>query len=154
MYRILFVCHGNICRSVMAEFVFKALAEQQGRGNLFEVDSAATSTEEIGNPIYPEAQQCLRKHGIMGAKHRARQVTLADYDYYDQLILMDSNNLRNIRRILPDDPEGKVSLLLTHVDSALLGSRSLDVADPWYTRDFETAYNDILLGCQALLKEL
>jgi len=138
----------------MAEFVFKDLAEKQSRGGQFEVDSAATSTEEIGNPIYPEAQQCLRGHGIMGAKHRARQVTRADYDHYDQLIVMDKNNLRNLRRLIPNDPEGKVSMLLDHVEPEVLGSRSLDVADPWYTRDFETAYNDILMGCKALLAEL
>jgi len=138
----------------MAEFVFKALAEGQCRGEDFEVDSAATSTEEIGNPIYPEAQQCLFHHGIKGAKHRARRVTRGDYDHYDRLIVMDENNLRNLRRIIPDDREGKVSMLLEHVDPAVLGRRSLDVADPWYTRDFETAYDDILLGCKALLAEL
>ncbi len=138
----------------MAEFVFRTLAEQQGRGDLFEVDSAATSTEEIGNPIYPEANHCLRQHGIVGAKHRARQVTSADYDYYDQLVVMDQYNLHNLHRIIHDDPAGKVSMLLEHVDPALLGSRSLDVDDPWYTRDFETAYSDILLGCQALLQEM
>lgn len=138
----------------MAEFVFKALAEEQGRVGHFEVDSAATSTEEIGNPIYPEAQQCLRGHGIVGARHRARQVTRADYEHYDQLIVMDKNNLRNLQRIIPDDPERKVSMLLEHVEPAVLGGRSLDVADPWYTRDFETAYSDILMGCKALLEEL
>jgi len=138
----------------MAEFVFKALADGQGRGEGFEVDSAATSTEEIGNPIYPEAQQCLLRHGIKGAKHRARRVTRADYDHYDRLIVMDENNLRNLQRIIPEDAQGKVSMLLEHVEPAVLGSRSLDVADPWYTRDFETAYDDILLGCKALLAEL
>lgn len=153
MHKILFICHGNICRSVMAEFVFKQLAAQTGLSDCFEIDSAATSTEEIGNPIYPQALQCLRHHGIAGASHSARQVTKADYDYFDQLILMENYNLRNLRRIIPSDPEGKVSLLLSHVAPNRLEGRTLDVADPWYTRDFETAYNDILLGCQALLDE-
>ncbi len=154
MYKILFVCHGNICRSVMAEFVFKTLAKNSGRGDLFEVNSAATSTEEIGNPIYPPALKCLQGHGIMGAQHRARQVTQTDYGHYDFLILMDKNNLRNLRRIIPNDPQGKISMLLEHVDPALLGGRSIEVADPWYTNDFETAYRDILLGCQSLMDEL
>lgn len=151
MHRILFICHGNICRSVMAEFIFKHLAAQKGVLDCFEIDSAATSTEEIGNPIYPQALQCLRHHGIANAQHNARQVTLADYDFFDELVLMENYNLRNLRRIIPNDPEGKVSLLLSHVAPELLNGRSLDVADPWYTRDFETAYRDILLGCRALL---
>ena len=154
MHRILFICHGNICRSVMAEYVFKHLAAQAGMADRFEVDSAATSSEEIGNPIYPQALQCLRHHGIANARHSARQVTQADYDHFNQLILMEDYNLRNLRRIIPSDPEGKVSLLLAHVDPAQLGGRTLDVADPWYTRDFEAAYSDIDLGCRALLAEL
>lgn len=154
MYRLLFVCHGNICRSVMAEFVFRALAAEQGRAGCFEVASAATSREEIGNPIYPDALRCLQRHGVAVSRHAARQVTRADYDGYDRLVLMDRHNVRNLRGIIPDDPDGKVSLLLEHVDPSLLGRDSLDVADPWYTRDFEAAYDDILLGCRALLEEL
>lgn len=109
----------------MAEFVFKQLAAQAGLSDCFEIDSAATSTEEIGNPIYPQALQCLRHHGIADARHSARQVTKADYDYFDQLILMENYNLRNLRRIIPSDPEGKVSLLLSHVAPNRLGAAPL-----------------------------
>ena len=154
MKKILFVCHGNICRSPMAEYVMKYLVEQAQLTDQFLIESAATSTEEIGNPIYPPALKCLQGHGIMGAQHRARQVTQTDYGHYDFLILMDKNNLRNLRRIIPNDPQGKISMLLEHVDPALLGGRSIEVADPWYTNDFETAYRDILLGCQSLMDEL
>lgn len=154
MKKILFICHGNICRSVTAEFVFRHLAEQAGVAQLFEVDSAATSREEIGNPIYPMALRTLEAHGIHDARHSARQVTRQDYDYYDFLILMDEENRRGLRRILPDDPEGKVSLLLDHTSPADTAHHLRDVADPWYTRNFDQAWEDITLGCQALLQEL
>ena len=130
MKRILFVCHGNICRSVTAEFVFRRMAEEAGVGHLFEVDSAATSREEIGNPIYPMALRTLEAHGIHGARHAARQVTRQDYDYYDHLVLMDSENLYGIRRIIPDDPEGKISLLLDHTPASDKAHHNRDVADP------------------------
>lgn len=146
MNKILFICHGNICRSVTAEFVMKDMVEKAGVAHLFEIDSAATSREEIGNPIYPPAQACLQRHGIVGASHAARQVTRADYDHYDHLILMDRNNLRNIRRIIPDDPEGKICLLMSLV------GKNRDVADPWYTGDFEATYSDVLEGCRKLLE--
>jgi len=154
MHRILFVCHGNICRSVTAEFVFKDMAARAGVSHLFEVDSAATSREEIGNPIYPQALQALESHGIRGAQHRARQVTKTDYDYFDHIILMDSENLRGIRHIIASDPAGKISLLLDHTDPSDRNHHNRDVADPWYTRNFEAAYDDISTGCQALLQKL
>lgn len=154
MKKILFICHGNICRSVTAEFVFRHLVEQAGVAQLFEVDSAATSREEIGNPIYPMALRTLEAHGIRNARHRARQVTPQDYDYYDLLILMDEENRRGLRRILPADPEGKVSLLLDHTSPSDTAHHHRDVADLWYTRNFDQAWEDITLGCQALLQEL
>lgn len=154
MKRILFVCHGNICRSVTAEFVMRRMAEEAGIGHLLEVDSAATSREEIGNPIYPMALRTLEAHGIRNARHVARQVTSRDYTYYDMLVLMDEENLCGIRRIIPHDPEGKISLLLDHTDPQDSAHHGRDVADPWYTRNFDTAWEDISIGCRALLKEL
>lgn len=154
MKKILFVCHGNICRSVTAEFVMRRMAGEAGVGECVEVDSAATSREEIGNPIYPMALRTLEAHGIHGACHAARQVTRADYDYYDMLVLMDEENLHGIRRIIPSDPEGKISLLLDHTDPSDRAHHGRDVADPWYTRNFDAAWDDIVTGCRALLKEL
>ena len=154
MKKILFICHGNICRSVTAEFVFRQMAQEAGLGHLFEVDSAATSREEIGNPIYPMALRTLEAHGIHGAQHAARQVTYEDYQYYDHLILMDRENLSGIRRIIPDDPQGKISLLLDHTDATDRSHHGRDVADPWYTRDFAAAWEDITVGCRALLQKM
>ena len=154
MKKILFVCHGNICRSVTAEFVMRRMAEEAGVGERLEVDSAATSREEIGNPIYPMALRTLEAHGIHGARHAARQVTCADYDYFDMLVLMDEENLHGIRRIIPFDPEGKISLLLDHTDPRDTSHHGRDVADPWYTRNFDAAWDDIVTGCRALLEEL
>ena len=148
MTKILFVCHGNICRSPMAEYVFAELARRAGREDEFAVASAATSREEIGNDMYPPAKACLRSHGIPFSRRHARQVTRADYDDYDLLIIMEDYNRRNLRRILPDDPEGKVRTLMSFT------GQDRDVADPWYTDDFETAYDDILRGCTALLDAL
>ena len=148
MTKILFVCHGNICRSPMAEYVFTELARRAGREDEFAVASAATSREEIGNDMYPPAKACLRAHGIPFARRHARQVTRADYDDYDLLIIMEDYNRRNLRRILPDDPEDKVRTLMSFT------GHDRDVADPWYTDDFETAYDDILRGCTALLEAL
>lgn len=148
MKRILFVCHGNICRSPMAEFIMKKLVDDAGRTSEFEIASAATSTEELGNSVYPPAQRKLAEHGISCKGKTARQITRHDYSYYDLIIGMDSYNLRNMRRFFGDDPEGKISLLLDFT------SRPSDVADPWYTGNFDATWRDCLEGCQALLKEL
>ncbi len=149
MKKILFVCHGNICRSPMAEFVMKDLVERAGLSDLYHIESAAVSTEEIGNPIYPPAKRCLEQHGVwFDPAKRARQVTRADYNRFDCIICMDASNLRLIRRIIPEDPDGKIGLLLSYADI------HRDVADPWYTGDFEATWRDVLLGCQCLLKEI
>ena len=143
MKKILFVCHGNICRSPMAEYVMKYLVEQAQLTDQFLIESAATSTEEIGNPVYPPARRKLAEHGISCKGHAARQMTRADYQRYDLLIGMDSANLRNMTRIAGGDPEGKIRPLLY----------DKDVADPWYTGNFEVTWQDVLRGCQALLEE-
>lgn len=132
MIKILFICHGNICRSPMAEYVMKDLVKKAGLAAQFHIESAATSAEEIGNPVYPPARRKLAEHGISCAGHAARQLTREDYDRWDLLIGMDGANLRNMRRICGGDPAGKLRLLL---DCA---GRSGEVADPWYTGDFET----------------
>ncbi len=143
MKKILFVCHGNICRSPMAEYVMKYLVEQAQLTDQYMIASAATSTEEIGNPVYPPARRKLAEHGISCNGHAARQMTRADYQRYDLLIGMDSANLRNMTRIAGGDPEGKIRPLLY----------DKDVADPWYTGNFEATWQDVLRGCQALLEE-
>ena len=148
MSKILFVCHGNICRSPMAEFIMKDLVRKAGLADRFHIGSAATSREELGNPVYPPARRKLAEHGIACAGHAARQLTAQDYENYDLLIGMDRENLRNMRRICGGDPDGKLSLLLDHT------GRSRDVADPWYTGDFEATWQDVLAGCQALLAEI
>ena len=148
MKKILFICHGNICRSPMAEFVMKELVKKAGVERLFEIASAAVSTEEIGNSVYPPARRKMAEHGINCAGKRARQVTKADYSYYDHLICMDRSNLRWLDRIIGSDPEGKVSLLLDHAGI------HRDVADPWYTGDFDATWDDVMTGCTALLEQL
>ena len=148
MKKILFVCHGNICRSPMAEYIFKDMVEKAGRESEFEIASAATSTEELGNPVYPPARRILADHGIGCQGHSAQQITRREYEYYDYIICMDHNNLRNLRYVIGDDRDGKVSLLLDYTDSPH------DVADPWYTDNFEVCYRDILMGCQGLLREI
>lgn len=146
MKKILFVCHGNICRSPMAEFIMKKLVADAHRENDFEIASAATSTEELGNAVYPPARRKLAEHGIRCDGHSARQITRADYNYYDLIIGMDSYNLRNMNRIFGGDPEGKICLLLDFTD------RPGDVADPWYTGNFDATYRDCLEGCTEILK--
>ena len=148
MHRILFVCHGNICRSPMAEFVMKDLVKKAGVEREFSIASAATSTEEIGCPVYPPARRKLAEHGIGCAGHAARQLTAADYGRWDYLVGMDGANLRNMRRICGGDPEEKISLLLDWTD------RSGDVSDPWYTGDFDTTWRDVLAGCSGLLAHI
>lgn len=145
---ILFVCHGNICRSPMAEFYMKDLVERRGLADRFHIASAATSTEEIGSPVYPPARAELARHGIGCAGHAARQLTGADYGRWDLLVGMDSANLRNMTRICGGDPEGKIVRLLD------LTSRPGDVADPWYTGDFQATWRDVAEGCGALLDKL
>jgi protein-tyrosine phosphatase len=145
---ILFVCHGNICRSPMAEFVMKDLVKKAGLVLQFRIESAATSREEIGNPVYPPARCKLTEHGISCDGHAARQLTNQDYDKYDLLIGMDSANLKNMQRICGGDPDGKLHLLMDYTD------RPGDVADPWYTDDFEATWQDVLAGCQGLLANL
>ena len=152
MIRILFICHGNICRSPMAEFVFLQKAADRGVSHLFSVASAATSTEEIwngvGNPVYPPARRELKKHGISCDGKRAVQVTKADYAAYDYLLCMDGNNIRNLMRIIGADPEGKVHRFMEPT------TRGGDVADPWYTDRFDVTYRDIEEGCEAWLDQL
>ena len=147
-YRILFVCHGNICRSPMAEFVMKDLVEKAGVAQQFLIESAATSTEEIGNSVYPPARRKLAEHGISCQGKTARQMTRLDYGRYDLLIGMDSWNIHNMRAISGGDPEGKIRMLMDYTN------RPGDVADPWYTGDFEATWRDVLEGCEALLSQL
>ena len=148
MTKILFICHGNICRSVMAEMVMKELCRRAGVKEQFEIASAAVSREEIGNDIYPPAKRKLREKGIPFEFHAARQITRADYEYYDYIICADQSNLRWLERIIGEDTDHKVSLMMSWVGD------TRDVADPWYTGDFEEAYCDIEESCKAILKQL
>lgn len=148
MIKILFVCHGNICRSPMAEFVMKDLVKRAGLANQFHIESAATSAEEIGNPVYPPARRELAKHGVGCAGHAARQLRSEDYGAYDLLIGMDRANLHNMRRICGGDTAGKIRLLLDYT------ARPGEVADPWYTGDFAATWRDVEDGCRGLLKKL
>ena len=148
MTKILFICHGNICRSTMAEYVMKHLVQKNGLEHDIFIDSAATSTEEIGNGVHHGTRRKLAQAGIPCGDHRARQVTWADYQHFDLLIGMDDANLRNLRRMLKNDPDGKISLLLDYTD------RPGPIADPWYTGDFDATYRDVLEGCQGLLNKL
>ena len=146
MTKILFVCHGNICRSPMAEFVMKDLVKKAGLESQFHIESAATSTEEIGNPVYPSARRKLAEHGIYCAGKTARQLRYEDYSQYDLLIGMDRANIRNMHRICGGDFDGKMHLLMEFTD------RPGDVADPWYTGDFENTWQNVLVGCRELLQ--
>lgn len=148
MTKILFICHGNICRSTMAESVMTHLVNEAGLSDEFEIDSAATSREEIGNPPHYGTVKKLGEVGIPVVPHRSRQMTETDYDRFDYLIAMDENNLRNMKRFVGSDEEDKVSLLLEHA------GRSGDIADPWYTGNFDVTYNDVMDGCKGLLREL
>lgn len=148
MTKILFICHGNICRSPMAEYVMKDLVFKHRLSDVFEIASAATSTEEIGNDVHRGTRQILAEHGVPCGHRKAVRVTPADYEYYDLLILMDQYNAKNIKRIIPDDPEHKIHLLLDFAEARG------DIADPWYTGDFEITYQDVLRGCEGLLKYL
>ena len=170
MFKILFICHGNICRSVCAHYVMQHIVNEAGLSDRFYIDSAATSREELGNPVYPPMERALRAHGVPIGTHRARQMTKQDYDDFDYLIAMDRENLYFMNRmygktdqsddrtafwkhtyddVRPSDPEGKISMLLDHVE----GRAGQEVADPWYTRDFEATYRDVTEGSSALLKE-
>ena len=140
MTRILFVCHGNICRSPMAEFVLKDMVSKAGVADRFYIESAAASREELGNPIYPPAQRELTRHGIIGASHRARQITRADLDRFDRIYYMDSRNARYLRQLFPGE-------------DCFLPFLPHDVADPWYSGDFTQTWEDITLGCQRILEE-
>ena len=148
MVKILFVCHGNICRSPMGEFVMKDLVRKAGLEEHFHIESAATSTEEIGNSVYPPARRKMAEHGISCAGKTARQLRQDDYARWDYLVGMDEANRRNITRMCGGDPEGKISLLLDHTP------RPREVADPWYTGDFERTWQDVSEGCAALLAEI
>lgn len=148
MNRILFICHGNICRSPMAEFVMKDMVKKAGRERNFNIASAATSREEIGNPVYPPARRELAAHGVACDGHAARQITRRDYGEYDLLIGIDGANLRNMERVFGGDPEGKLRLLLDYTE------KPRDVADPWYTGDFGQTWCDIEAGCKSLFRSL
>ena len=147
MIKVLFVCHGNICRSTMSQSVFSHMVREKGLADQFYIDSCATSTEEIGNPVYPPARRKLAEHGISCNGHHARQITRADYQRFDYLIVMDRMNLRNLKRIIPDDPDHKVYMLLDFTD------HPGEIADPWYTGDFETTYRQVVEGCRGFLKK-
>ncbi|HIS63779.1 MAG TPA: low molecular weight phosphotyrosine protein phosphatase [Candidatus Avoscillospira avistercoris] len=148
MIKILFVCHGNICRSPIAEFVMKDLVRKAGRAAEFSIVSAATSTEELGNPVYPPARRMMAAHGIDCTGKTARQLRKADYAQYDYLIGMDQANFRNMQRMCGGDPDGKIHLLLDFTD------RPGQVADPWYTGDFQATWEDVLEGCEGLLRHI
>ncbi len=146
MIKILFVCHGNICRSPMAEFVMKDLVHKAGLDNEFEIASAGVSSEELGNGVYPPARRILKEHGIDSSGKRARQLIRADYGEYDYLIAMESYNVKGMLRTCGGDPEGKISRLLDFTN------RPGDISDPWYSGDFESTWRDVLAGCTAMLE--
>lgn len=148
MIHIMFVCHGNICRSPMAEFVLKDMVSKRGLDDLFGIASCATSREEIGNDVHHGTQIKLKKEGISFNRRAAVQMTQSDYEHYDYILCMDSHNLRNLSRIIPHDSASKVSRLLD------FSNTPRDIADPWYTGDFDVTYDDIVEGCEALLDHI
>ena len=165
MIKVLFVCHGNICRSTMAQYHFIDIArkseikatDRKGEYADLYVDSAATSTEEIGNPVDRRTVAKLKEHGISCGTHFARQITKRDYDIFDLIIIMDKENEWGIRRIIRNDPDNKIHLMLEYAEDPEYKSRNglaRDVADPWYTHDFEKTYNDLYQGCKGLLKHI
>lgn len=141
MIKVLFVCHGNICRSPMGEYVLRHMAKEKGVADQLQIDSVAVSREELGNPVYPPARRELNRHGITCDGHRARQITQADVDNYDHIFYMDSSNLRYLQRLFPGETKFRPFL-------------SRDVADPWYTGDFTQTWADICEGCTRILEEL
>mgnify|MGYP004625863169 FL=1 len=149
MHKILFICHGNICRSPMAEFLLKDIVNKRGLADAFEIASAATSREEIGNPVHYGTRNKLAQLGISVAGKHAVQVTKRDYEHYDLLLVMDSNNIRNLRRVIGEDTQNKVHLLLDYTER-----KGESIADPWYTGDFDVTYNDIMEGLAGLLEQL
>ncbi len=148
MIKVLFICHGNICRSPMAKYVMRDMVEKAGLEEEFYIDSAATSTEELGNPVYPPAFRKMNEHGIDCRGHAAKQMRRSDYDDFDLIIGMDSENMYYMKRLWPRDDRGKLHLLLDYTD------RPRDISDPWYTRDFETTWREINEGCSAMLEDL
>ncbi len=148
MIKVLFICHGNICRSPMSEFILRDMVKKQGLSDLFHIASAATSREEIGNPVYPPARRKLKEHGIDPIGKTARQMTRQDYQDYDYLLAAERYNISNMLRITGGDPDHKISRLLDFSD------RPRDIDDPWYTGDFDTAWADIVEGCEAFLAYL
>ena len=152
MKKILFVCHGNICRSPMAEFVLKDMVKKRGIEKEFFISSAATSTEEIGNSVHRGTREKLKQYGISTegkyAEHRARQIKKEDYQKYDYILAMDKANVKNIQRIVGEDSQNKVHLLLSYAE------KNTDIADPWYTGDFDKTYDDIVEGCNAFLNKI
>lgn len=149
MIKVLFLCHGNICRSPMCEFVMKDMVRKCGMEKNIIIESAATSTEEIGNGVHYGTRNKLRQMGIPCGEHRAWQIKKKDYDRYDYLIVMDNNNVRNLMRIIGNDPDGKVSMLLDFA-----GRYGESIADPWYTGNFDVTYDDVVAGCEGLLRHL
>ena len=146
--KVLFICHGNICRSTMSEYVMKYLTDQAGLASEFYIDSAATSREEIGNGVHHGTRQKLKEVGIPCGNHRARQMMRRDYEEFDYIIGMDAWNLRNMNRITGGDPDGKIHLLLDY------SKYPRDIADPWYTGNFDDTYRDVVEGCEAFMKYL
>ena len=149
MIKVLFVCHGNICRSAAAQYIMQDMVNRAGLQDRFLIDSAATSTEEIGNPVYPPMRHTLEGHSIRCSGHAAKQLTRRDYGSFDYLIGTDQENIYYMHRILGGDPEGKFSLLMDYTDRP-----GTEISDPWYTRDFERTYQDVIKGCAGLLEHL
>ncbi|MBP3660147.1 MAG: low molecular weight phosphotyrosine protein phosphatase [Oscillospiraceae bacterium] len=143
MIKVLFLCHGNICRSPMGEFILRDMVKKRGMAERFEIASAAVSTEEIGNPVYPAARRELQKHGIRCDGHAAHQITRAELDHYDRIYYMDRSNARWLQRLFPGQWQEKCRPLLER-----------DVADPWYTGDFSQTWDDLVEGCERILEEL